>query len=113
MNRTTTVRAISRKQFDTFAPARSVISTIILQEVEWFRDDDCVVIGFVARDKTEDDWSLYVLGPDVDGKFRPIVASTGMRSLDEARSRLLDKMAAALASGGVPLPEGGDYWSGR
>jgi hypothetical protein len=82
-----------------------VIATIILQEVEWFRDDDCVVIGVVARDKTEDDWSLCMLGPTADGRFRPIAASTGMTSLDEARSRLLEKMYDALACGGLTLPD--------
>jgi hypothetical protein len=64
-----------------------VISTILLHEVEWFMDHQCVVIGFVARDKTEDDWSLCVLGPNDDGSFRPIAVASGLTSLCEARSR--------------------------
>jgi hypothetical protein len=101
MNRPITIHAITRREFDKYAPTRSVITTIILQEVEWFVDDERVVIGVVARDTSDDDWSLYVLGPTADGRFRPIAASTGMTSLAEARSRLLVKMEGILSSGGT------------
>jgi hypothetical protein len=100
------IRSISRRQFDTFTPARSVIATMIMDEVEWFVDDRAVVIGFVARDKGENDWSVRVWGPDGRGKFRPIDAATGMMSHSEARSQLLVKMENVLASGGTVFTDG-------
>jgi hypothetical protein len=61
VNRHTAIRSVTRKEFDKYAPARSVIATVVLQEIEWFVDEDGVVIGFVARDKSDNDWSLYML----------------------------------------------------
>src|SRR5688572_23883469 len=98
------IHSVSRHRFDTFARARSVIATMMLDEVEWFVDDHSVVIGFVARDTSENDWSVCVLGPDGCGKFRPIDAAMGITSHSEARSQLLGKMESILASGGtVPI----------
>jgi hypothetical protein len=100
------IHSVARHEFDTFARARSVIATLIMDEVEWFVDDCGVVIGFVARDKSEDDWSVCVLGPDGRGKFRPIDAATGLPSHGVARSQLLVKMENVLAAGGAAFPDG-------
>jgi hypothetical protein len=100
------IHPVLRHEFDTFARARSVIAMLIMDEVEWFVDDDGVVIGFVARDKSEDDWSVCVLGPDHRGKFRPIDAATGLPSQAAARSQLLQKMERVLASGGAAFVDG-------
>ena len=101
MNRTIAIRSISRYEFDAFAPTRSVIATMIMDEVEWFADEHGVVIGFIARDKSDNNWSVCVLGPDGLGNFRAIDAATDIGSHLEARSQLRMKMEGALASGGM------------
>jgi len=103
MDQRITIRSVSRHMFDKFAPARSVIATTILEEIEWFADVHEVVIGTVARDKFVNEWSVCIFGPDTVGRFRPLAAATGMASLGEARNRLLDGMKGVLATGGVVL----------
>lgn len=103
MDRPTAIRCVTRHTFDKFAPARSVIATTIMEEIEWFADVHGVVIGTIARDKFLDEWSVSIFGPDSLGRFRPLAAATGMANLSEARSRLLEEMKGVLATGGVVL----------
>ena len=102
MNRTLAIRSISRTEFETFAAVRSGIETMIMDEVEWYTDDQAVVIGFVAREKLDAGWYISVLGPGSDGHFRAIDAATRISNQSEARSRLFLKMESILESGGVP-----------
>ena len=104
MNRTLALRSMSRTEFDAFATHRSAVATIVMDEVEWYADDDDLVIGFVARHKLDADWSVCVLGPGPDGHFRAIDGATSIGTQSEARSRLFLKMESILASGGLAAP---------
>jgi hypothetical protein len=105
MDRVLAIRPLSRKEFDSFGPARSVIATLVMDEVAWFADKNDVVIGFVARDKDDKNWSVCVLGPDGRGSFHTIDRAEGFMNESEARSQLVMKMEGALASGGAAFPD--------
>lgn len=85
------IRSLSRKKFDTNKPSRSPILEQTIEEVEWFADDGGNVIGVLARDRTDKDWSIAVLGRDERGKFRapPGVRSTRRCSCSSRAARRL------------------------
>jgi hypothetical protein len=66
------INSISREEFDAYQPARTPNIEALVEEVEWFADDRGVIIGALARDRTDNDWSFVVLGRDERGAFRAI-----------------------------------------
>ena len=52
------IRVVSRLEFDAYGPARAPESEDIFEETEWFADDAGVVIGLIAMDKSDRDWSM-------------------------------------------------------
>jgi hypothetical protein len=102
------IRAISRGDFEKFKPARHPILSVTIDEVEWFADDDGVVIGVLARDKSDKDWSIAALGRDERGEFRMIDGAVSIANQDDARTELKAKMEKALASGDKMFPQGDD-----
>jgi hypothetical protein len=100
------IRAVSRKEFDGFQPTRLPIADLRCEEVEWFADDDGIVIGVITRDSSDRDWSIAVLGRDTRrGTFRAFDADVSFRRLDIARLLLVAKMEMALATGRKVFPQ--------
>jgi hypothetical protein len=100
------IRSISRAEFDGYGPARSPDTTEIVEETEWFADDDGILIGVVALDRSDKDWFIVVLGRDVHGDFRAIDVESCIGEIDDARSQLLAMMEKALATGERTFPQG-------
>jgi hypothetical protein len=100
------IRSVSRDEFDKFKPARSPILEMTIEEVEWFADDGGIVIGVLARDRADDDWSAAILGRDERGQFRAIDMAVSVKTRDEARTLLNAKMEKALATGETVFPQG-------
>jgi hypothetical protein len=69
-------------------------------------DEGGKVIGLVARDKADNDWSIGVLGPDERGQFRAIDMKVNIEDRDSAREELRAKMEKAIASGRTVFPQG-------
>lgn len=101
------IRAVSRQEFDRFQPTRLPVADFPIEEVEWFADDDGIVIGVITRfSSDESDWSIAVLGRDTKrGTFRAFDADANFGKLDSARVILLSKMEMALATGRRVFPQ--------
>jgi hypothetical protein len=99
------IRPVSRGAFDAYDPVRAENIDEIVEETEWFADDDAIVIGVIALDKTDQDWLIAVLGRDAHGDFRAIDVESCIRNIDDARSQLLEMMERALASGVRTFPQ--------
>lgn len=91
------IRALSRQEFDRFRSARATLALLTDRAVEWFADDTGVVLGAIAYDKSDLQWSFVVLGRDHDGEFRALDHDAGLRVLDDARRLLLERMASGVA----------------
>jgi hypothetical protein len=99
------VRPVSRGEFDAYDPVRAENIDEIVEETEWFADDDGVVIGVIALDRTDQDWLIAVLGRDTHGDFRAIDVESCIRTINEARSQLLAMMEKVLATGVRTFPQ--------
>src|SRR4030081_1042203 len=100
------IRAVSRKEFDRFRPTRIPVPDLTIEEVEWFADDDGIVIGVITRDSSDREWAIAVLGRDTSrGTFRAFDADANFGKLDSARLLLFAKMERALASGRKVFPQ--------
>jgi hypothetical protein len=99
------IRAVSRREFDSYGPARAPESEDVFEETEWFADDGGVVIGLVAIDKSDRDWFVCVLGRDERGTFRAIDAESCIRNADDARAQLIAMMNGSLATGLTVFPQ--------
>jgi hypothetical protein len=99
------IRSVSRDEFDAYDPVRAENVDEIVEETEWFADDDGVVIGVIALDKADQDWLIAVLGRDARGDFRAIDVESCITKIDEARSQLLAMMERALATGERTFPQ--------
>jgi hypothetical protein len=100
------IRAVSRKEFDRFHPTRISVADLPIEEIEWFAEDDGIVIGVITRIAGDRDWSIAVLGRDTTrGPFRAFDADANCGKLETARRLLLAKMAMALASGRKVFPQ--------
>ena len=99
------IQSVSRSQFDAYGPVRASNIDDILDETEWFADDDGIVIGVIALDKADKDWLIAVLGRDDRGDFRAIDVESCIENADAARSQLIAMMEKALASGEKLFPQ--------
>ena len=100
------IRAVSRQEFDRFRPTRLPIAGLAIEEVEWFADDEGIVIGVITRFSLDRDWSIAVLGRDTTrGTFRAFDADANFCRLDTARLLLFAKMEMALATGRKVFPQ--------
>jgi hypothetical protein len=99
------IRPVSRGAFDAYDPVRAENIDEIVEETEWFADDDGIVIGVIALDKADQDWLIAVLGRDGHGDFRAINVESCIRTIDEARSQLLAMMEKALSTGERIFPQ--------
>ena len=98
------IRPLSIREFDRFNAARATVARHTDRAVEWFADDAGAVLGAIAYDQSDLEWSLVVLGRDPRGQFRAIDRNNGLRALDDARRLLVEKMAVALTTDAVSSP---------
>ncbi len=81
-----------KSEFDEFKPARKPGAEAITEEKEWFADKEQNILGFVFRDKLDDDYGYIVLGRDENSIFRTIDVEVDKHSRDEARKQLFTGM---------------------
>ena len=96
------IRYVSKKQFEVFGPPR--VDETIIEELEWFADDEGVVIGVITDEKANPGYSIAILGRDQHGAFRAFDTETGLKTVDTARRQLFAKMQLALATGAKVFP---------
>lgn len=93
------IQEISVEEFDKHDPFRHPMASLTVEEVAWFADSKRNIIGAVARDKFDKDWSWVVMGRDPKGKFRAIDLQVSLPSESVAREQISSTMAALEASG--------------
>jgi len=99
------IRLISRQDFDRFEPFRAAEAEQLFEEVEWFADEDGVLIGLLARDRADDDWAYVVLGRDQQGRFRAFENEVSFLEREEARHQLISLMEHVLTAGLTVFPQ--------
>ena len=99
------IRSITREEFDAFGPYRAPEAELILDEREWFADDEGNVIGLIAFDKADHDHLVAVLARDQRGQFRAIDVDSCIEQIGVARSELMRRMETALATGETVFPQ--------
>jgi hypothetical protein len=83
------MKEISKSRFEAMAGyTREPGTALIVEELEWFASDNGVVLGLLARDRIDDDFSGMVLGRDSRGRFRAVHVFVSLPSADLARERL-------------------------
>jgi hypothetical protein len=100
------IRTLSREEFDRFESAGAAVTLATTNAVAWFADDAGVVLGALVYGESNFDWSCVVLGRDAAGVFRALGTDVGLRSHNEARRFLLDRMRAVVTrrSEAPPVP---------
>lgn len=89
----------SKERFDAFTLwIKEPFVAAITHELEWFRDEDDIVIGtlFLDFDKT---YNYAVMGRDEIGQFRAIGIGVDYSDRDLARAHLVAEMTTHVASG--------------
>jgi hypothetical protein len=101
------VKPISRERFNVYVDwTRSGHIRDAILELNWYADKDERVLGVVAMDLTDSDYSYVVLGRDEVGRFRAIDVKVSLSHEGTARSRLKHKMAEVSKTGQTIFPQG-------
>jgi hypothetical protein len=83
------MKEISKNRFNALAGyIREPGTAFIVEELSWYSSDNDVVLGMLARDRTDDDFSGLVLGKDRRGRFRAVHVFVSLPTLESARIRL-------------------------
>lgn len=101
-----TTKPITKERFDALCRVKLPSADLVVDEVEWFSDDDERVLGIVVLDNTDEDWSWMVLGRDEAGLFRAIDLGVSIATREEARKLLMAKLLEHSATGESLFPQG-------
>jgi hypothetical protein len=99
------IKNISREEFHSLY-LRPEAFTVL--EVAWFSDPLQKVIGTVAQDRFDHDWSYVVLGRDEHGIFRAIDFKISLPDQETATEQLREKIREHLSTGATVFPQGDD-----
>lgn len=80
-------KTISQARFDALAFSRRPATKLIVEEKEWYADQDENVLGVVTWDKPDHDWGYVVLGRDERSLFRAIEVDVSLPDLETARGK--------------------------
>jgi hypothetical protein len=101
------IHPISRERFNAFVLwSRSPMASFMNQEVEWYADSKEWLLGVLALDLVDFDWSYAVLGRDEDGRFRWIDGGVSVPSQKEGNQALLKSMQRHIDTGDSVFPQG-------
>ena len=92
-------------EFDEFKHAKKPGAELVTEEKEWFVDESRNVLGFVFRDRIDNDFGYIVLGRDENRNFRVIDVEANISSRDQARKRLFVAMEKFVRSGKEIFPQ--------
>ncbi len=87
------VRQLTEVQFQAFPhlPRPDVFDSII-EEHEWYSDDEEHTLGVVFRDKTDNDWAYVILQLGADSFFKCVTVGSSFRDQKSAREILLSEI---------------------
>lgn len=87
------MKELSRRRFDALAGyIRRPEIVLFVDEIEWHATSDERLIGLLALDRVDNDFSWVVLGRDERLRFRAIDVNSSLPTLDAARHQLFERM---------------------
>ena len=89
-------KSLTQFQFRAFPhAARPSGYDSIIEEHEWYSDDEESTLGIVLRDKIDQDWGYVVLQLGRDSVFRCVAVDSSLNSAEEARVALMAELERA------------------
>jgi hypothetical protein len=83
------MKRITKLRFDSLAGySRTPWLPLLVQELGWFEEAGEKVLGMIALDLTDNDFSFFVLGRDAKGRFRAVKVEASISTAEEAEARL-------------------------
>ena len=98
------IQPISRSVFNQLHPNRRPAPEWMQVEVEWFAERSRILIGYIARNVHQNDWTFVVEGRDEHGEFHAIDSGDHIDTQESARDLLDACMRKLLASGLMVFP---------
>lgn len=98
------VRRIDRQRYDDYQPFRHPAASRIHEELAWFERDDRTAIGFIARDKVDDDYA-WMVQREEDGQFSADNFKVSIESPEAAARELMDALLKPVAWSSVGDPD--------
>jgi len=93
------VKKITVDEFEDHGAARSPIALHFVEELEFYSALDGWYLGVLLRDRSDDDFSFAVLGPDETGSKRWIAGGDSIKHESDARTSMLTKLRSVAAGG--------------
>jgi len=101
------IKSISKQTFDAYVQSsRHPNAIFIVEEIQWYANTDETILGFVAVDKIDNDFSAAMLGRDEIGRFRAFNLETSFEKLEDAVSWLKNTIKWYTALGKTVFPQG-------
>ena len=94
-----TIVRITVQDFERHGAARHPAMLAFVQEIEFYAALDGWYLGVLLIDRSDRDYSFAVLGPDPKGAKRWIGGGDSVKSIDEARARLLKLLQSTAGRG--------------
>jgi|SRR5438105_886595 len=87
------IKELSIRRFEALAGyIRRLEIVLCIEEIEWFATLDERLVGMLARDRIDSDFSWVILGRDERLRFRAIDLNSSLPSPDAARQQLFERM---------------------
>jgi hypothetical protein len=87
------IKELSIRRFEALAGyIRRPEIVLCIEEIEWFATLDERLVGMLARDRIDSDFSWVILGRDERLRFRAIDLNSSLSSPDAARQQLFERM---------------------
>jgi hypothetical protein len=87
------IKELSIRRFEALAGyIRRPEIVLCIEEIEWFATLDERLVGMLARDRIDSDFSWVILGRDERLRFRAIDLNSSLLSPDAARQQLFERM---------------------
>jgi len=99
-------KALPRPRFEALAFSRLPTTNTIIDEREWYSDQDENVLGVLTWDKIDHDWGYIVLGRDQRDLFRAIEAEVSFSAAETARNKLFLRLSYYTITGDTVFPQG-------
>lgn len=92
---------MSQARFDLLTMGTRHPMAVMIEEMSWWSCEDETLIGMVARDRTDGDYSWMVLARDRIGRFRAASHDVSLTSPEVAKRRLFVEMTVVIDGGEV------------
>lgn len=94
----TSIKSLDKRRFEALVGyTRSPTIVLLVQEIEWIATEDERLLGVVTWDRMDHDFGWVVLGRDERLRFRAVDVNSSLRSADQAKGDLRERMISLAA----------------